>query len=988
MKPKLPDDARADFKTVFAKELDCIRKWRANRLKSTEPAAGPLGPSADADALKLVGLSFSGGGIRSATFNLGILQSLARLKILRHIDYLSTVSGGGYIGAWLNAMIFRANGDIDVVEKGLDPDQVKTDALPQKAIAYLRAYSNYLTPRVSLLNADTWLLWTIWSRNTLLNLTILVACTAALILLARILGLGVYFPPGGVVLRGIEIASYVVFGLVAVVLGVNLAERGPGERTEKRRTDKWVQISIVAPALVGAVLVTLEIYGERRYTIWWHGLILAILFWVMQWCAGFQKCFELQHDKPWAKRVGRILQVLVAAASGYFTAWIFYGLVKLFNLGFNDGNQWPDAPWLFLTVGPPAVLTVLTLGVILNVGMLGRDIPDQKREWTGRLGACITIYSIGWLLVFGASFYAPLLLRQTLTWAKYTITGTWIAATIGSVLAAKSGKVAGNTTDNPGVSAKLMNFAAVVGPYVFIAGFVVAIAAGAHRLVTFPPSSTGTTQQAAAQTSPQVSNSNPQTVKVGPNQCTITVTLDSQCCCPAGSKSASEALTGTVNRYWQEMNSQVFFTVLGALWEWDSSKLDDWYKGLVDIFLLCSLIALIMSWRVDINEFSLHHFYKNRLVRCYLGASREQGERHPNPFTKFDEKDDVRLDQLNEDKFSGPFPIINATLNLSSGANLAWQQRQSSSFIFTPVYSGYDTGGDSSGTSAARRMRAAAEQSGYIPTALVSHTKDGGIMLGTTVAISGAAANPNQCYHTSTAVAFLMTVFNVRLGWWLGNPTQSAAERSGPPFGLPYTMMELFGSTDATNNYVNLSDGGHFDNMGLYELVRRRCKYIIVCDAEQDDMLSFGGLSTAIRMCRTDFGVEITLEFDDIERKPENKHECFSKRHWATGIITYPPAVAGGQRPVGKLIYIKSSLTGNEPVDVLGYHKSVPIFPHESTADQWFDESQFESYRRLGLHIADTVFHHPKDTRIEGGKETFFEGLDPESSDEPIFRNR
>ena len=100
-------------------------------------------------------MAFSGGGIRSATFNLGVLQALAKLEILRYVDYLSTVSGGGYIGGWLAGMTHRLAGGIQAVEDGLDPDQANRDNLPQKAIAHLRAYSNYLTPKVSALSADT-----------------------------------------------------------------------------------------------------------------------------------------------------------------------------------------------------------------------------------------------------------------------------------------------------------------------------------------------------------------------------------------------------------------------------------------------------------------------------------------------------------------------------------------------------------------------------------------------------------------------------------------------------------------------------------------------------------------------------------------------------------------------------------------------------------------------------------------------------------------
>ncbi len=117
--------------------------------------------------------------------------------------------------------------------------------------------------------------------------------------------------------------------------------------------------------------------------------------------------------------------------------------------------------------------------------------------------------------------------------------------------------------------------------------------------------------------------------------------------------------------------------------------------------------------------------------------------------------------------------------------------------------------------------------------------------LGTAVAISGAAASPNMGYHTSPPVAFLLTLFNVRMGWWLGNPRARYTWRySSPRIGLIYMLGELFGTTSSSSDYVSLSDGGHFENLGIYELVRRRCRYIIVGDAEQDEDFKFGGLGS------------------------------------------------------------------------------------------------------------------------------------------------
>src|ERR1039457_1309259 len=129
------------------------------------------------------------------------------------------------------------------------------------------------------------------------------------------------------------------------------------------------------------------------------------------------------------------------------------------------------------------------------------------------------------------------------------------------------------------------------------------------------------------------------------------------------------------------------------------------------------------------------------------------------------------------------------------------------------------------------------------------------------MAISGAAANPNMGFHTSAPVAFLLTVFNVRLGWWVRNPRRAKpGARRGPLGSIVWLINELTGQTDDRSAYVNLPDGGHFDNLGLYELVRRRCRYIIIGDGEQDERLTFESLRCATSNGRMDFGAEIDLD--------------------------------------------------------------------------------------------------------------------------------
>ena len=243
--------------------------------------------------------------------------------------------------------------------------------------------------------------------------------------------------------------------------------------------------------------------------------------------------------------------------------------------------------------------------------------------------------------------------------------------------------------------------------------------------------------------------------------------------------------------------------------------------------------------------------------------------------------------------------------------------------------------------------------------------------MGTAVSISGAAASPNMGYHSAPSLAFLMTFFNVRLGFWTGNPRHDSTwKMAGPRFGLFQLLAELFGLTDDEASYVYLSDGGHFENLGLYELIKRRCSYIVVCDADCDNTYSFGDFGNAIRKCRDDIGVEITLLTEDltpdnVPGSPQNISGTnsksatpfknnFSKSHWAIGRINY--RLVDPNAADGVLVYLKTSLTGDEPADVLNYHRQHKDFPHQTTADQWFAESQFESYRRLGQHVVEKLF--------------------------------
>jgi hypothetical protein len=172
------------------------------------------------------------------------------------------------------------------------------------------------------------------------------------------------------------------------------------------------------------------------------------------------------------------------------------------------------------------------------------------------------------------------------------------------------------------------------------------------------------------------------------------------------------------------------------------------------------------------------------------------------------------------------------------------------------------------------------------------------------------------------------------------------------PISVPVTRneartSEAAGATSSTSEYVYLSDGGHFENLGLYEIVRRRCRTVFVIDGGCDRELVLGDLGNALRKIRIDFGVPIDFLPGQLQALVERK-----SRH-AVATIRY--SATDAEASDGLLVYVKPLLLGTEPPDVRSYAAANPDFPHQSTADQSFDESQTESYRQLGVETSREV---------------------------------
>jgi len=966
----LESDA-VDFNTVKSREAEQIRERRQHH--KLPPEGGFLG------------VAFSGGGIRSGTFNLGILQGLANSGFfLPKIDYLSTVSGGGYIGTWFHGIIRecgkgKVEGAADVLSRPENKPHTDSSTDP---IEFLRKYSSYLAPSLGLFSADFWSILVIWMRNMLLNQLIIVPLFAAIALFVLNGGFVRAWlaqrssPPAGT-LWGSIVAAVCLLGAVMITArGLVRVDRGPAGEPRRSLIDRnlggifCVALVVVASCLIACMSSTLAAFGAtaRGTPEWTSGfwkvaggfcVSAGLLLLLLQGRGGFLSCYWAQH--PGRRLRGRVYLFLFSFIAGTVAGLLLYASVWwIASWEKSAAGSWHVVAW-----GTPLILLVWLAGAGTHIGLMGADFPDFGREWLARIGAFLAIAAFSWalvftLVVFGPFWLSDLALRYGKTAAS--MTGAWIATSVAGVLAGRSERTSGSPdqTNNSAV----LEWIGKIAPTVFLVGFLLLVSFGVYaglRAISGARCGKECGPAAAGVANPQKLTLAMSSGKSGDSS--VRLSFDRE----ADTPDWLQWLVPLVNDYWCVLGTSANASASARL---TACPVNPGVWRLAFGFLIGSVMVVVfLSWRVDINEFSMHHFYKNRLVRCYLGAGRGS-KRHPSGLTGFDPCDDFPLasllakpDALPADgcrrdtigPYGGPYPIINGTVNLDRGSDLAKQERQGESFIFTPLYCGFDPPRSQEDKLEVGRHRDLSEN-GYRLTWNYLYPKKGP-NIGTCMAISGAAANPNRGFSTSKAVAFLLTIFDVRLGWWVGNPRRNKrSRRSGPGFALRPLLSDLFAQTDSRAHYLNISDGGHFENLGLYELVRRRCRYIIAGDGEQDPDLNFESLGGAVRKCRTDFGVDILIDPRRIRAK-----DGFSQTHCVVGRILYPPDSTDPFNPKGEpgwLLYLKASLTGDEPEDVTQYHAVHTDFPQQPTPNQFFTESQFEAYRKLGLHVFESALEN------------------------------
>ena len=344
----------------------------------------------------------------------------------------------------------------------------------------------------------------------------------------------------------------------------------------------------------------------------------------------------------------------------------------------------------------------------------------------------------------------------------------------------------------------------------------------------------------------------------------------------------------------------------------------------------------------DLNRASPHYFYRDRLSEAYLRTDRvtrtdkpgaEGAQNRLQCETLRDDhqlllqdlhKEDPGLETRTKvDTNGAPYHLLSCAVNMPGSRDLARRSRKSDYWMFSRYWIG-------SGST------------GYERTQVY---RNGRTTLAAAMTISGAAAASAMGFHTSAAQAFALTLFNVRLGFWAEHPTHNP---KGPDWRIWPLLLarELFASTNARGKYVNLSDGGHTgDNLGIYPLLQRRCKLIVAIDGERDPDLSFPSFSSALRQIYTDENVKVTVDVTPV---------ASGKRHHALGRIEYPALDDSTPAETGVIVVLKSSyIDGKVPTEVRSYKQQYDEFPHQSTADQFFDDDQFEAYRALGGHIAE-----------------------------------
>ncbi|HYX97557.1 MAG TPA: hypothetical protein VE823_21065 [Geodermatophilus sp.] len=372
----------------------------------------------------------------------------------------------------------------------------------------------------------------------------------------------------------------------------------------------------------------------------------------------------------------------------------------------------------------------------------------------------------------------------------------------------------------------------------------------------------------------------------------------------------------------------------------------------VDAWVLLGLLATlaVCGFCIHNRRYSMHLYYRERLSHAFVlrRTSSAGGVRvAPVPYD-----DEVRLSDLGREieakRSSGlPFPelIVCAAVaaregdvpNKSWAAPFTFDARRSGSIDLAPLVE----------TSELER----------------THTRGGsGLTLPSMMAISGAAISPTMGRFTLPALRLLMALANLRLGVWIPNPFRGGGTAAPPsrghslvrrvgralaagwrePGGL-YVLKEAIGLAGTRGRFIHVSDGGHWENLGLVELIRRRCTHMIVVDASVGGRSPLQDIARAAALARSDLGAEVRL--DPAATLP-SVATGRAEEPVAVGSVTYPDG------SMGVIYYARSVLWDGVPMDLAVFREKDHQFPQHPTFNQLFSGEQFDAYRALGWEVA------------------------------------
>jgi hypothetical protein len=679
----------------------------------------------------------------------------------------------------------------------------------------------------------------------------------------------------------------------------------------------WFQLLCILPLCIFAVTLVI---GHAWFPLQHYGVVrmilLAVIGTVLSSLIYSVRKIIAEGSKVWLKQIG---ELVVAAVSGTIFGVLLYLFLTSFDSPLHPMQQADILGWLnghvpllsssmaasYIVFGVPLVILALLLQATVFIGGTGRFNDDFDREWWGRAAAWVIIAGLGWIVITAVVIYGPI----GIYYAPRTISAIGGVTGLFALGLGKSSKTGANEKQKD-----------KEGPTSAIANIVLGLATPIFALILLAALSLGTTVALRACLERR------NIVAERPNQSRDVAFL----------KRTSWTYEKKGAKVFEPLGKgdQTLKTIEHPAIEADKlDGLDHLYvvektplaTALV-LVLGAVLLAILASSVIGVNRFSMHALYRDRIIRAYLGASNTN--RNPNPFTGFDPNDNILIKELRS--LERPIHMVNMCLNLTSSDDLAWQERKSESFTASPLHCG-------------------SLNLGYRPSDEYGGPR--GMKLGTAVGISGAAASPNMGYNSSPALALLLTFFNVRLGWWLGNPKDDKTYKlDNPTSSLRPLLSEALGMSDNKQPYIYLSDGGHFENLGFYEMVLRRCRYIVISDGGQDQEFTFEDLGNAIRKIYIDFGIRVIIDNVRLYRRDlTGEKKLDNPKYCATGRILYSEIDGNSPDDDGEFVYIKPVFYGSEPRDIYNYATGHDTFPHEPTlSDQFFSESQLESYRGLG----------------------------------------